>query len=135
MTLSELLKKKISTKNISISQLEKAAQLKTNAVRNIISGASKNPSAQTLLSIANALGCSIEELLDDREKPIKETNVLIDAFLMEKIVNHILNILKNQKKCIPFNVFNDILEKSYLYSIRKNKSMDTVFIEWLIDQN
>ena len=45
----------MSKKNITISDIEKATGLNKNTINSILTGASKNPSANTLKLIAQAL--------------------------------------------------------------------------------
>ena len=51
--------------DLSIQALERKAGLKSSAVRNILNGTSKNPSVHTLRAIADALDCSILDLLGE----------------------------------------------------------------------
>jgi len=62
-----ILKKKIlehaNKHRYSIRDLEHQAGLQSNAIRNILSDRSKNPTIDTVLKIANILECSVDELL------------------------------------------------------------------------
>lgn len=59
---------RMKAKALSIAVLEREAGLKINAVRDILSGQSRKPSAETLQAIANGLECSVRDLLD-KEMP------------------------------------------------------------------
>lgn len=53
---------RMKAKNLSILMLEREAGLKNHAVRNILRGKSKRPSADILQAIADVLGCTVKEL-------------------------------------------------------------------------
>ena len=66
--ISRHIKEKMVEKGLSAHALEKLAGLKLSAVQNIIYGRSKNPSVNILIPIAQALGCTVSDLLEeDRE--------------------------------------------------------------------
>lgn len=54
----------LKEENISVLGFEKKAGLATSMVTKILSGETANPSTQTLIKIANAIGCSLDELLN-----------------------------------------------------------------------
>ena len=70
LKLSELM----TQKNVSISDIEKTTGLNKNTINSILTGASKNPSANTLRSIAKALDVSLESILSDDEIDIEALN-------------------------------------------------------------
>ena len=57
------IKRRMIAKSLNIQSLEKKAGLKISAVRNILNGTSKKPNVFTLYAIAEALSCSILDLL------------------------------------------------------------------------
>ena len=63
LKLSELM----TQKNITISDIEKLTGLNKNTINSILTGASKNPTANTLRAIAKALDVSLEFILSDNE--------------------------------------------------------------------
>ncbi len=65
--LADQLKKRMKEKNLSIREVERQADLKLNAVRNITRGIVKQPGAYTLKKIANVLDCTVDELLETHE--------------------------------------------------------------------
>ena len=70
LKLSELM----TQKNVTISDIEKTTGLNKNTINSILTGASKNPSANTLSSIAKALDVSLESILSDDEIDIEALN-------------------------------------------------------------
>ena len=63
--LKEKIIERMEAKNLSIAKLERRAGLKIHSVRNILKERIKKPSAQTLQAIAQALECSIIDLMSD----------------------------------------------------------------------
>lgn len=133
---------RIEGKNLSISSLEKKAQLSPNTIRNIIYGTSKNPGIKLLAAIAEVLECSIDELLGEttiNEKKIttpaiEYTTLVVELF--DEVVNVVENYIKINKVTIPFETFLFFIKESYIFSlIKNNKKVSTNFIEWLIENN
>ena len=54
-------------KNMSMADIEKSTGLNKNTLNSILSGMSKNPTANTLKSIAKALDVSLEDILSDKK--------------------------------------------------------------------
>lgn len=137
----------MDSKNLSIYALEKKAGLNRSAVRNILQGLSKKPSAEVLMSIAEVLECSVDDLMGSLEEnntlhnKIKTTtrtknqhpwneNLYIDAV---KIVSqHIKDKEQNHKSEKLINLINEV----YKYSLEKKSSgIDKDFTKWLVDKN
>ena len=73
--LKEKITERMEAKNLSIAELERRAGLSIHSVRNILKGRIKKPSAQSLQAIAEALECSIVDLMN-ASAPIGEGFVL-----------------------------------------------------------
>ncbi len=56
-SLAENIQMKLNEKKISITEFERSAGLKRSAVANILTGKSKNPTIEVVISIAKRLGC------------------------------------------------------------------------------
>lgn len=137
--LTNLLKRKMEEKHLSVASLEKMAGLKESVVRNILQGKSKNPTIDTISSIAEALGCTIDELIkgeniadkasEDYTKPDIKWNY--ELFLdTVKVTNSIIT-----DQSIAFNADKTIfaVKEIYCYSVSKNcDSTDYNFAEWFI---
>ena len=57
------IKKLRRKKDISQDRLSKLADLSVNTIANVESGYNPNPTIETLLKIANALGVSVDDLI------------------------------------------------------------------------
>jgi transcriptional regulator with XRE-family HTH domain len=135
--------------NWNISALEKKAGIKVGTLRNIFQGKSNNPSAETLLAIANTLECSVDELLGRDEYSKKQAGNPIATIapsavendyewnpeLFEKANTTIRELLSSRKVKITSEQAFFLVKESYLFSIKKGKSgIDQDFVEWLMDK-
>lgn len=133
---------RMKAKNLSISTLEKEAGLKTHAVRNILRGRSKRPSAESLQAIADILACTVKDLLENQEifakdenedsknellnSSYKQTNLLLDV---TKLVS-----AKAAKKRLTVQQILISIEEIYPHSPHKDpKYVDENFAEWFMD--
>lgn len=67
ITLAERIKEKMQEQSYSMLSLARAAGLKETAVKDIISGKSKNPGIQKIGKLADALKCSTDWLISGTE--------------------------------------------------------------------
>ena len=137
--LSLKIRSLIEEKNLSVQGLEKKSGLKLNAVRNILIGHSKKPSAETLLAISRALGCTIGELLDEESSSNNRESARIDLLfenkeLLHDVIDCILEYMTSKNIPIKNKEFYESIEKIYQYSVRKFEStLDKEFAEWYLD--
>ncbi len=129
--------------NISIRELENKAGVKTHAVRNILRGKSKNPSAVNLQAIADFLGCTVKDLLDIPEAlqeddesesldeiPIKKYVEYAKTELMPNTVRVVNTLLQQSNKEITVEQFLLYIRKVYLRSLQRNSyEVDLKFAE------
>ena len=126
-----ILKEKIiefmKERNLSIAALERQAGLSTHAVRNIVKGRIKRPSAQSLQAIAKALECSLTDLMKQSPTRNGEAKKIINIIIRKK-KNVILNDIRLMRECSQ-----TILKTLYSYSsfeiIRK---VDHKFARWIL---
>lgn len=150
--MSEVLKHQIRTRmqeqQITVAEIERRAGLKVNALRNILLGHSKKPSAETLQAIADVLSCSVKDLLDRQgfheslSQPIKEAILSRKAEatpwrhkLLQDIISFGENLFEEHgieptlEQVLPF------CRKVYIYSLKKNDAqLDQKFAEWVFEQ-
>lgn len=143
-TIAQNVDARMKATGISIMELEAKARLKTHAVRNIVTGKSKNPSAVNLTAIADALGCSIKDLLEtpkalqQEEDPFSVEELLqenhIHSSLMEDCVRSVEALLQKNKKIITTTQYLICVREVYLHSLQKNPpAVNTAFAEWFIN--
>jgi transcriptional regulator with XRE-family HTH domain len=125
---------------LSVLALEKKSGLKTGAVRNILTGHSKKPSAEILLAISKVLGCSIGELLDEdsEKKPenkLRQKMFIAHIELLRQVVNYSIDFyLKHKIDLTNVDFFDEIMQ-IYLYSVRDDRNeFDEKFADWLLEK-
>ncbi len=136
---------RMKAQNISISTLEKKAGGWPHAVRNILTGKSKSPSAVNLQAIADALGCTVKDLLETPEA-LQEHSCceLLDEILKKKhdaktelmpeTARVIHDLLQKSNKDITVEQFLIYIRELYLHSLQKNPNkVDLKFAEWFKD--
>ncbi len=139
---------RMKAKNLSVMTLEKMAGLKTHAVRNIIRGNSKKPSAEILQAVSDVLGCTVKDLLtkqeifqEDELIASKEgiMNTTCDSLdLLQATVKFVEEKLiqknKNQKMKPTVRQSLICVEEIYLHSLGRDPSkVDEEFGEWFIN--
>jgi transcriptional regulator with XRE-family HTH domain len=129
----------LASANISVIKFENSAGLKRNAIHNILSGKSKNPSLDCIVKIADKLNCTIDELLD-REVFLntysRKNNIPYNGKLMEDIINFVNNYIqsKNISQKLLASDFLHLLDKIYDFSFKKNnQTIDNQFAEWFVE--
>ena len=143
--MAHLLQKKLryflDKKRLSVAEAERQAGLKTSAIRNILNGQSKNPSAQTLQKLSCALGCSIYDLLDNLEneavvESFQPHNAVIKNLdIFSESVNVVLKKLGESNRSISTEDFFHLTDQIYQYAINNNlQSADKNFSEWVINE-
>jgi transcriptional regulator with XRE-family HTH domain len=137
VSLTQNLKHKLEEQSLSISEFERVAGLRRSAVYNILNGRSKNPSMALIQACAEALGCSVAELLgestpklsviennsmqfhlqkDERREQFMKKDWDLDYYM--KCVTLIQELKKD--KSLSKERFDSITEELYYYSHRDN---------------
>lgn len=140
------IKNRIESMGVNIRALERKAGLNTGAVNNILNGASANPTAETLNALANAFGCTIDELLARKTNQV--TSISSDnkfkSFqpyewhhsLYISIINELKKQLSKRQLSIDAEKALHLINEVYLYSLKKHKeTADESLIEWLLDKD
>ncbi len=134
-------------KNLSVAALEKKAGLRMSAVRNILRGQSKRPSAEILQAIARTLECSLTDLLGEnyagltqphnsesaqasKSCPFEHPQLFVEASQV------ITDLLAEKKHNLKLNQVLELVEQVYLYSQHndKNNKVDKKFASWVVDR-
>lgn len=131
----------MDSQNLSAHALEKKAGLKSCVVSNLVSGRSKNPTFETIVNIATALGCSIPDLLGEPKRSDfvirreSENDAGIDIQLFEKVVCSVTSKLTEHKVNILIDTVFSLIQEAYIYSSKTtNKEVDSQFIDWIVDK-
>ena len=76
------LQRRMALAKLSQKRLALIAGLNETAVRDIVTGRSRHPRHDTLQKLANALDCTVVDLIDERSGPAARTGDDADAFLI-----------------------------------------------------
>lgn len=136
------IKRRMVAKSLNIQSLEKKAGLKISAVRNILNGTSKKPNVFTLYAIAEALDCSILDLLGSEvstpaaPEASPNTSRPWVGTLFSEIVTIVRKAHEERKTSLPSDKALSMIQEIYYYSLSKNDAkIDENFCQWVIDKN
>ncbi len=133
--LQDNIRQYMQDKGLGVAELERKSGLKPNAVRNILSGHSKRPSAQMLLSISRVFGCSIVDVLGE---PEADSLLLVsDNAFYVNITGAISRIIEDNysDKRVSFYDMAEFIKEIYQYSLRSTyPNPDLNFAGWFIMQ-
>lgn len=97
---------------ISIAELERRSNLKSSVIKNILHNRSKNPSINTIVSIAKGLNCTVTELLDLEMIDIKKENYQsVDLFI--KCLETVLSYLEQSGASYNSTILIDTSRKLF----------------------
>jgi transcriptional regulator with XRE-family HTH domain len=138
----DILQKKLNDQKMKMSELEKRASLSGGSVRRILYGKIPNPTLETMISISNVFGCSIDELIGRitiNTANTKSLNIQEDVVLDNNLIVLILKETTNyiQKKDINTNLktfMSFILETYKFFLLKKNGIFDQEFYDWYFQQ-
>ena len=129
--LSDLMEQK----KLSPADIEKKSGLPKSTISSILTGASKNPSATTLRSIAKALDVSLEFVLSNEVLDFNTLNTeQLKALkkVTDKMIDH---IIENHLE-FTLDTLSKIVKEIYYYSIKTTPpSVDTRFIDWIVNKH
>ena len=126
---------------LSVSALERKAGLKINVARNILRGQSKKPTAETLQAIANAMECTIQDLLGVQKEvfssqvkhPVETSLLLEHPEILNEALQCISQVLQEGHYKLTVKQTLLLLEEVYAYTIKKQPlKVDPDFIEWFV---
>ena len=131
LKLSELM----TQKNVTISDIEKTTGLNKNTINSILTGASKNPTANTLRAIAKALDVSLEFILSDDETNIDALNK-DQMKIFSDVTSATINIIIDKDLSFTIDKLNSLIKEIYQYSVKINPPyIDDRFINWIVDKH
>lgn len=141
--IAQQIEARMKAHNLSIMDLEAKAGVKPHAVRNILTGKSKNPSAVNLQAIADVLGCSVKDLLTPpsvfQKEEVKSLDDLLEeqhgnSALMRECVAFIEESLQKTNKKISTAQFLICVREVYLHSLQKTPpQVNKEFAAWFLD--
>lgn len=131
LKLSDLM----TQKNVTVSDIEKSTGLNKNTIHSILTGASKNPSANTLRTIAKALDVSLESILSDEEMNFDVLNK-DQMKIFSDVTSATINIIIDKDLSFTIDKLNDLIKEIYQYSVKITPPyIDDRFIQWIVDKH
>ena len=122
-------------KKINALDIERETGLNRNTIYSIVAGGSKNPSAQNLQLIAQALGVTLESILMDEEEV--QINSLSEQQMQAfaQTTNATINIIVAKQLNFSLDKLISIIKEVYKYTLKATPpSVDDRFIDWLLDK-
>lgn len=138
--LAQQIEFRLKAFGLSVKKLERIANLKANAVKNILLGRSQNPNVYTIVAIAKALNCNLYELLGELPPEPIETTICLDATqridhpaLMRQSMNFVLTFVETYARPITVTQLMLLADYIYRYSLQTSTTnMDERFAEWIL---
>ncbi len=141
--IASQIKNRLLERGMSAHALEKHAGLKSSAVQNILNGRSKNPSITIIQAIAQALDCSVHDLIGEVSYENKDDNPQINKLssspwnleLYLEVFETVTSILKIKKINLSKEKILEIVDEVYLYAQKGNQDKpDAQFAMWIIEK-
>ena len=143
--LQEQIQNRMESKQLTVHALERKAGLNRSAVRNILQGFSKKPSANVLMTIAEALDCTIEDLvgqgndeLSGRIKTVvktRNTHAWNDKLYIDA-VKAVTKFAGEKDSQLKSDRIISLINETYKYSLDKGSdTLDQDFTKWLISKS
>ena len=141
--LAQKIRALIEEKNMSVQGVEKKAGLSINAVRSILTGQSKKPSAEHLLAISRVLGCTIGELLGEEPAYTPTSGREMEDFLFENkmLASEILLFMggffkNNLGHDLSTSKIAQSMQSIYTYCMDTNEgTFDARFAKWFLTRD
>lgn len=137
--LQRRIKNYLDATGLSVSALERKAGLKINVARNILSGQSKKPNAETLQAIANVMECTVQDLLGVKKesfasnmRPLDDGSPLLEyPQILNESLQCTLQIIRENDYKLTVKQTLTIVEEVYAYSMKKSPPhIEKDFVEW-----
>lgn len=131
----------LDEKHLSVMGVEKKAGLTIHSVRNILTGHSKKPSAETVMAIAKVLDCSIsdlmgEDLRDKNARDILQEVEFSNLDLFKESISYFISFYENHNISITNKNFLHSLQNIYRYSMENNDgAFDEKFAKWFLTRS
>jgi DNA-binding Xre family transcriptional regulator len=132
MTIKENILKHMNQKNLTLTNLSQKAGIGMATLQNIVYDRSKNPTIQVMIALANALNCSLYDLI---ETPM-EKNIFVTHWnqtLYGSCVQCILNHLSNAGKDLSYGDLHFLVKQAYTFSVESEcDTADDRFCKWIV---
>jgi transcriptional regulator with XRE-family HTH domain len=127
---------------LSVTALERKAGLKTNTVRNILAGLSKNPTSTTLEALSDVTGLSIPALLGREESLLPPAvqpfsrrcdGEVVQSEILDCCFQELMGIVAVEGYALSMRDITHVLKEVYTYTVEKTPPVvDGDFIRWYL---
>lgn len=143
--LAKQLAARMRAKNLTVSQLERKANINSHGALNILRGNSKRPSAEILHAIATVLGCDISDLLSDHglfqvtESEKSRAELLNGPYekphLYQETLAAVNAKINREKRSFTLQQALTCVEEVYFHALQKNRNtFDPDFLDWFVEK-
>ena len=139
--LQRILQDYMDQHGLSVAAMEREAGLRLNVVRNILRGQSKRPTAETLQSLANLMGCTIQDLLSEEGNKVgtktygASETVISDPKLLKEVLDVVFQVCDKKGAQLTMKQLSPVLDEIYTYSAQKSPpEVDKTFVEWYLNK-
>ena len=132
--LKENIESLLSEKQYRVSKVEELAGLKHGNLSNILSGRSKKPSAEILLSISRVFGVTIEDLFKKTDNIIASSPLQLQQLnLFSEIVSYLNYLIELNNISILYSDYISMIQEVFEYISNSHEyEIDKKFIDWYI---
>lgn len=132
--LKDNIKTLITRNKYTATQVEELAGLNKGNISSILSGRSKKPSAELLLSISKVFGVTVEDLFEQKEINFEHL-ISKEVSLYSDIVMYLKEQIKLNDIKLHYKEFTSIIDEIYEYfSSSQDYNIDKKFINWYLKQ-
>ncbi len=138
-SVADKIREKLKEQNLSVMGLERKAGLNLHAVQNILSGQTKKPNINTLVAVAGALSCSLNELVDEAGPTESASQAKLTEFTNFRLLGeanaYLISKMEASLKTISTKAFIEIIQEVYIYCEKsKSGTFDKDFANWMLDR-
>lgn len=134
-SLQEKINNLMSQKNMSAIDIERETGLNKNTIYSITSGASKNPSANTLRLLAKAFDIRLEDLISlDKTSQSGHQLSKEEMLTFSEATSTAIEALIQRKRKVSMSILQSIINDSYKYALEvRPPSVDIRYLNHILD--
>ena len=141
----ERITQKLKQSNFTVASIERNAGLGVSVLRNLLRGKSHNPRIETVIALAKALNCTVDDLL--AETDTSEKAFILPSFIeknsFEEKINYsllgkcvsLIESITSDKTPLNYLDFLKLLSEVYFFSLGKKEEIpDRAFALWALEK-
>lgn len=133
--IKDRIREKIEDQGLTVASLERKAGCRSSSLRQFLTGFARYPGLETIYNVAEALGCSIDELTGRKSPQKKKKKFAWNEELFLEIIESIKKHVNESNYSPTFEQFSSCTEEAYYFAMENNDGKsDTRFIKWIVDK-